>query len=226
MAVITKIEAQKRKEDRVNIYVDEKFFMAIYKELVFTFNLKKGDNIDEEYLKKILKDEMFLKGKNKALNILSKASQSEKKIREKLNEDLSEIDSNCKYMCKAEIYGGTGSLFLDGIEIVVTYESKVENQTRGIKEFDLVVYDEVKPSKYYGKKQTICLFTREDIKYISSEFDSSLEKKNNISNEDRQIAKLYHELDNIEFTEKTTMTRERIVNMIATLEDIKYKNYK
>ena len=147
-------------------------------------------------------------------------------LQEKLNEVLSEIDSNCKYMCKAEIYGGTGSLFLDGIEIVVTYESKVENQTRGIKEFDLVVYDEVKPSKYYGKKQTICLFTREDIKYISSEFDSSLEKKNNISNEDRQIAKLYHELDNIEFTEKTTMTRERIVNMIATLEDIKYKNYK
>ena len=90
MAVITKIEAQKRKEDRVNIYVDEKFFMAIYKELVFTFSLKKGDNIDEEYLKKILKDEMFLKGKNKALNILSKASQSEKKIREKLNEDFEE----------------------------------------------------------------------------------------------------------------------------------------
>ena len=90
MAVITKIEAQKRKEDRVNIYVDEKFFMAIYKELVFTFNLKIGDNIDEEYLNKILKDEMFLKGKNKALNILSKASQSEKKIREKLNEDFEE----------------------------------------------------------------------------------------------------------------------------------------
>ena len=90
MAVITKIEAQKRKEDRVNIYVDEKFFMAIYKELVFTFNLKKGANIDEEYLKKILKDEMFLKGKNKALNILSKTSQSEKKIREKLNEDFEE----------------------------------------------------------------------------------------------------------------------------------------
>lgn len=90
MAVITKIEAQKRKEDRVNIYVDEKFFIAIYKELVFTFNLKKGDNIDEEYLNKILKDEMFLKGKNKALNILSKASQSEKKIREKLNEDFEE----------------------------------------------------------------------------------------------------------------------------------------
>ena len=90
MAVITKIESQKRNEDRVNIYVDEKFFMAIYKELVFTFNLKKGDIIDEENLKSILKDEMFLKGKNKALNILSKASQSEKKIREKLRDDFEE----------------------------------------------------------------------------------------------------------------------------------------
>ena len=90
MSVITKIESQKRNEDRVNIYVDEKFFMAIYKELVFTFNLKKGDNINEDNLKRILKDEMFLKGKNKALNILSKASQSEKKIREKLQDDFEE----------------------------------------------------------------------------------------------------------------------------------------
>ncbi|WP_297132371.1 recombination regulator RecX [Terrisporobacter sp.] len=90
MPVITKIESQKKSEDRVNIYVDEMFFMAIYKELVFTFNLKKGDIIEEDNLRKILKDEMFLKGKNKALNILSKASQSEKKIREKLKDDFEE----------------------------------------------------------------------------------------------------------------------------------------
>lgn len=90
MSVITKIEVQKKNQDRVNIYVDEKFFMAIYKELVFTFNLKKGDNIEEDHLRQILKDEMFLKGKNKALNILSKASQSEKKIREKLENDFEE----------------------------------------------------------------------------------------------------------------------------------------
>ncbi|WP_455538648.1 recombination regulator RecX [Terrisporobacter sp.] len=90
MSVITKIEVQKKNQDRVNIYVDEKFFMAIYKELVFTFNLKKGDNIEEENLRQILKDEMFLKAKNKALNILSKTSQSEKKIREKLSSDFEE----------------------------------------------------------------------------------------------------------------------------------------
>ncbi|MEG0050580.1 MAG: recombination regulator RecX [Terrisporobacter sp.] len=102
MAVITKIEAQKKSEDRVNVYVDEQFFMAIYKELVFTFNLKKGDIIEEEHLKNILKDEMFLKGKNKALNILSRASQSEKKIREKLRDDFEEdtIDDVIDFLTK------------------------------------------------------------------------------------------------------------------------------
>lgn len=87
MAIITKIEAQKKNEDRVNIYVDDKFFMAIFKELVFTFNLKKGNEIDEKDLKSILRNEMFIKAKNKALNILSRADQSEKKIREKLATD-------------------------------------------------------------------------------------------------------------------------------------------
>lgn len=102
MSVITKIEVQKKNQERVNIYVDEKFFMAIYKELVFTFNLKKGDNIEEDNLRQILNDEMFLKGKNKALNILSKSSQSEKKIREKLVEDFEEdvIDRVIEFLKK------------------------------------------------------------------------------------------------------------------------------
>lgn len=90
MAIITKIEQQKKNEDRVNIYVNDEYFTAIFKELVFTFNLKKGDEIDEDHLKSILNDEMYIKAKNKALNILSKADQSEKKIREKLSADFEE----------------------------------------------------------------------------------------------------------------------------------------
>ena len=81
MAVITKIESQKKNQDRVNIYVNNEFFMAIYTELVYSFNLKKGIEIDENNLKNLLKDEMYIKAKNKALNILSKADQSEKKIK-------------------------------------------------------------------------------------------------------------------------------------------------
>ena len=102
MAIITKIEAQKKNDDRVNIYVDEKFFMAIYKELVFSFNLKKGQEIDTNYLKSILDDEMYIKAKNKALNILSKASQSEKQIRQKLSKDFEEhtIDRVIEFLQK------------------------------------------------------------------------------------------------------------------------------
>ena len=90
MAIITKIEAQKKKEDRVNIYLNEQCVMGIYKELVFTLNLKKGMEIDEDTLRSMLHHEMYIKAKNKALNILSKAPQSEKNIKNKLSNDFDE----------------------------------------------------------------------------------------------------------------------------------------
>lgn len=90
MSVITKIEAQKRSKDRVNIYVDEEYFMAVYAELVYTHSLKKGMEIDKESLENLLHDEMYMKAKNKALTILSKSDQSEKKIKEKLLNDFDE----------------------------------------------------------------------------------------------------------------------------------------
>ena len=88
MAVITKIEAQKKNKDRVNIYVNDEFFMSVFTELVYTFNLKKGVEIDKDNLKDLLDNDMYIKAKNKALNILSKADQSEKKIKEKLSSDF------------------------------------------------------------------------------------------------------------------------------------------
>ena len=88
MAVITKIEAQKKNTDRVNIYINDEFFMSVFTELVYTFNLKKGMTIDKDSLKSLLDNDMYIKAKNKALNILSKADQSEKKIREKLSSDF------------------------------------------------------------------------------------------------------------------------------------------
>lgn len=90
MAIITKIEVQKRSKDRVNIYVDEEYFMAVYAELVYTHSLKKGMEIDKESLESLLHDEMYMKAKNKALSVLSKSDQSEKKLREKLLNDYDE----------------------------------------------------------------------------------------------------------------------------------------
>lgn len=62
--------------------------MSVFTELVYTFNLKKGMEIDKDSLKSLLDNDMYIKAKNKALNILSKADQSEKKIREKLSSDF------------------------------------------------------------------------------------------------------------------------------------------
>lgn len=90
MAIITKIEAQKKSKDRVNIYVDEEYFMAVYAELVYTHSLKKGMEIDKESLESLLHDEIYMKAKNKALSVLSKSDQSEKKLREKLLNDYDE----------------------------------------------------------------------------------------------------------------------------------------
>lgn len=94
MAIITKIEAQKKDKNRVNIYVNDEFFLAIFTELVYEFNLKKGMLIEKEHLKGILDKEMYVKAKNKALNILSKADQSERKIREKLSNEFEEYTIN------------------------------------------------------------------------------------------------------------------------------------
>ena len=154
MGIITKIESQKKRDDRVNIYIDEKFFMAIYKELVFTFNLKKGQEIDPNNLKSILDNEMYMKAKNKALSILSKASQSEKQIRQKLAKDYEEdtIDRVIEFLQKKRLHfckrfcdpGGTRTLdpmikshllyqlsygvdFLDGTGAKVTLFEKPAN---------------------------------------------------------------------------------------------------
>ncbi|WFD11529.1 recombination regulator RecX [Tepidibacter hydrothermalis] len=86
MPKITKIEEQKNK-DRVNIYVDDEFFIGIYADLVYTLKLKKGNDIDKESVQKIIDDEMYLKAKNKALNILSRAPQSQKNIVYKLSKN-------------------------------------------------------------------------------------------------------------------------------------------
>ncbi len=76
--------------------------MAIFAELVYTFNLKKGMTIEEENLKNILNEEMYIKAKNKALNILAKADQSEKKIKQKLSTDFEDdiIDMVIEFLKK------------------------------------------------------------------------------------------------------------------------------
>ena len=86
MAVITKIEVQKRNKERVNIYLDNEYAFSISMELVYKEGLKSKMEIDVEKLKDIADKEGYLKCKNTALRIVERSYKTEKEMRDKLKE--------------------------------------------------------------------------------------------------------------------------------------------
>ena len=86
MAVITKIEVQKRNKDRVNVYIDNEYAFSISMELVYKESLKPKMEIDVERLRDIADKEGYLKCKNAALKIIERSYKTEKEVRDKLRE--------------------------------------------------------------------------------------------------------------------------------------------
>lgn len=76
---ITSIEPQRNKQ-RVNIYVDDLFTIGIDEELRFKHKLEIGMEVDDEFIKEVLKAEEQNKVTNQALNLLSFRQRSEKEI--------------------------------------------------------------------------------------------------------------------------------------------------
>lgn len=76
---ITSIEPQ-RNENRVNIYVDDLFTIGIDIELKFKHKLEVGMEVDDDFIKEVLKSEEQNKVTNQALNLLSFRQRSEKEI--------------------------------------------------------------------------------------------------------------------------------------------------
>lgn len=84
MAIITKIEVQKRNKERVNLFLDGEYALSISAELVYKEHLKVKDNIDYDKLKLLAKKEGFAKCKESALRIVERNYKTEKQVREKL----------------------------------------------------------------------------------------------------------------------------------------------
>ncbi len=80
--VITKIEAQKKKENRVNIFINGEFAFGCSSELVYYHNLSKGKEVDIEELKKVITEDNYLTAKSKALKYIERALKSEFQVRE------------------------------------------------------------------------------------------------------------------------------------------------
>ncbi|HEX7401327.1 MAG TPA: RecX family transcriptional regulator, partial [candidate division Zixibacteria bacterium] len=81
---ITKIEAQKRRPHRCSVFIDGKFAFGVNDEIVAKFGLKKGQDVNEPTLKKILLGENENKAKETALRFLSFRRRTEKEIKDKL----------------------------------------------------------------------------------------------------------------------------------------------
>lgn len=82
---ITDITPQ-RKNDRVNIFIDNKFAFGLSLEIKLNYNLKTNMEIDDDFVENILKEEEYKKAINASLNFLSYRQRSEKEMRVKLKE--------------------------------------------------------------------------------------------------------------------------------------------
>lgn len=83
---ITSIKPQKRKKNRVNIYIDNKFSFGISEETSFKLGLSIGMEVSDEFINEVLLKEEEHKVLDSALNFLSYRARSEKELYRKLTQ--------------------------------------------------------------------------------------------------------------------------------------------
>lgn len=81
---ITKIEMQKRKKDRVNVYIDGEYSFSCSSELIFAYSLKTGQSVDIQKLNSLVMEDNYISAKNYALKLIEKNFKSENEVHKKL----------------------------------------------------------------------------------------------------------------------------------------------
>ncbi|MDR2090202.1 MAG: RecX family transcriptional regulator [Clostridiales bacterium] len=84
MGIITKIEAQKKNNQRVNIYIDGGFVCGLTLETVILRRLKVGAEADEDELKQAVTEDEKKRAFNALLNSLAAKTQTKKQAEEYL----------------------------------------------------------------------------------------------------------------------------------------------
>jgi regulatory protein len=102
MAKITLIEPQKKKSERVNVFIDGQFAFGLSLELVYEKKLAIGQVLSEQQIIDLVQADQVEKLTNKSLRFLSFRPRSEKEIRDNLilaekrkrKEEKSEIENS------------------------------------------------------------------------------------------------------------------------------------
>lgn len=84
MGKITKIEQQKKKKNRVNIYIDGEFSSGLYKDTVIKYHLYENKEITPEEIASIKEFEEITDTKEKVMNFISYRERSKKEIQDYL----------------------------------------------------------------------------------------------------------------------------------------------
>ncbi len=83
---ITRIETQKKRQDRKNIYADGKFIAGVSNETLLRLALRTGDELSPETIKVLQRTEELWSARNAALRLLSYRPRTEREIRDRLRE--------------------------------------------------------------------------------------------------------------------------------------------
>jgi regulatory protein len=83
---ITAIEPQKHHLERVNVYVDGEFRLALAQELVYRHALGRGDEVTEAKLEALAAEDQLWKARDSALNLLSYRARTATELQRRLRE--------------------------------------------------------------------------------------------------------------------------------------------
>ena len=84
MGTITAIEAQKKRSDRVSVFVDGQFVAGAHAEVIAALGLTVGQTFDSDRLAEVIRKETTRKARESALRLLSYRDRSESEIRRRL----------------------------------------------------------------------------------------------------------------------------------------------
>lgn len=106
MPEITSIERQKKRDSRVNIFVDGTFFVGLTDSQLIDFNIYRGKKIPQEELDKIKYQSSYGKIKDKAMSLISIRPRSKKELKDKLilkKYELNQIDKVIRELEKEKL---------------------------------------------------------------------------------------------------------------------------
>lgn len=84
MGRVTSIEPQKKKKDRVNVFIDSVFAFGVSLEIAFLNKLKVGQEISAGQIAELIEKDQVERLQNKALRFLGLRPRSEKEVRDHL----------------------------------------------------------------------------------------------------------------------------------------------